>query len=93
MAVEAMQGLCAATACALAREIQHLRAAAVMLEIGKPHKARAAQACLDLASQREAQLDPAARTLLMDWLVRHPDQAETIDHGALMKRLIQEITE
>jgi hypothetical protein len=29
----------------------------------------------------------------MDWLALHPDQAETVDHGALMKRLIQKITE
>jgi hypothetical protein len=93
MAVEELQGQSAAMACELAREIQHLLAAAAMLEIGKPHKARAAQACRDLASQRAALLDPAAHTLLLDWLALHPDQAETVDHGALMKRLIQKITE
>ncbi len=51
----------------LAREIQQLRAAAVMLEVGKPGKARAAQAALDLASEREERLGGAERKLLAQW--------------------------
>ena len=51
----------------LAREIQQLRAAARMLEAGKPGKARAAEAAIDLAEQREATQDAAARKLLAQW--------------------------
>jgi isobutyryl-CoA mutase len=52
---------------ALAREIQQLRAAAVMLAADKPDKPRAASAALTLAEQREARLDPQARKLLAMW--------------------------
>jgi len=52
---------------ALAREIQQLRAAAAMLTVDKPDKARAAEAAINLAEQREAQLDPAAKKLLAMW--------------------------
>ncbi|RFO97401.1 methylmalonyl-CoA mutase [Rhodoferax lacus] len=51
----------------LAREIQQLRAAAAMLEVGKPGKARASEAAIDLAVQREANQDAAARKLLVQW--------------------------
>jgi methylmalonyl-CoA mutase len=51
----------------LAREIQQLRAAARMLVVGKPDKARAAEAAIDLAEQREANQDAAARKLLAQW--------------------------
>ena len=51
----------------LAREIQQLRAAAAMLQVGKPGKAKAAEAAIDLAVQREALQDPAARKLLLQW--------------------------
>jgi isobutyryl-CoA mutase len=51
----------------LAREIQQLRAAAAMLAVGKPDKARAAEAAIDLAVQREAGQDGAAKKLLMQW--------------------------
>ncbi|MDO9259840.1 MAG: methylmalonyl-CoA mutase family protein [Polaromonas sp.] len=51
----------------LAREIQQLRAAADMLTVGKPDKARAAEAAIDLAVQREQVQDPAARKLLTQW--------------------------
>jgi len=51
----------------LAREIQQLRAAAAMLQVGKPGKARAAEAALDLATQRELNQEPAARKLLAQW--------------------------
>ena len=51
----------------LAREIQQLRAAAVMLRETKPDKARASEAADDLAAQREANLAPHARKLLAQW--------------------------
>jgi methylmalonyl-CoA mutase len=51
----------------LAREIQQLRAAAVMLEVGKPGKAKASEAAIDLAVQREFVQDPAAKKLLAQW--------------------------
>jgi methylmalonyl-CoA mutase len=51
----------------LAREIQQLRAAARMLEEGKPDKARAAEAAVDLAQKREARQDPSAKKLLAQW--------------------------
>ena len=51
----------------LAREIQQLRAAASMLEVAKPDRARAAEAAIDLAQQREGMQDGAARKLLQQW--------------------------
>jgi isobutyryl-CoA mutase len=51
----------------LAREIQQLREAGRMLRVGKPDKARAAEAAEDLAVQREQQQDGAARKLLAQW--------------------------
>ncbi len=51
----------------LAREIQQLRAAARMLTVGKPDKPRAAEAALNLAEQREGQVDADARKLLAMW--------------------------
>ena len=70
----------AQVAASLAREIQQLRAAAVMLQEGKPEKARAAQACLDLAQQREAKLSAQERALL----ALAPQGDVFIDHGALI---------
>ncbi len=52
---------------ALAREIQQLRAAAAMLAVGKPDKPKAAEAAINLAEQREANLDPQAKKLLAMW--------------------------
>jgi isobutyryl-CoA mutase len=52
---------------ALAREIQQLRGAARMLTVGKPDKPRAAEAAINLAEQREAQLDATAKKLLAMW--------------------------
>ncbi|NML85153.1 fused isobutyryl-CoA mutase/GTPase IcmF [Polaromonas sp.] len=52
---------------ALAREIQQLRAAAVMLTVDKPDRASAAEAAIDLAVQREQVQDPAAKKLLAQW--------------------------
>jgi methylmalonyl-CoA mutase len=51
----------------LAREIQQLREAARMLAETKPGKARASEAALDLAAEREQLLEPAARKLLTQW--------------------------
>ncbi|NNU42128.1 fused isobutyryl-CoA mutase/GTPase IcmF [Ramlibacter montanisoli] len=51
----------------LAREIQQLRAAGRMLRVGKPDKARAAEAAEDLAMQRELEQDGAAQKLLAQW--------------------------
>ncbi|MDR3455295.1 MAG: methylmalonyl-CoA mutase family protein [Rhodoferax sp.] len=51
----------------LAREIQQLRAAAAMLTVAKPDKARAAEAAIDLAVAREQTQDPPAKKLLAQW--------------------------
>ncbi len=51
----------------LAREIQQLQAAARMLKVGKPDRAPAAEAALDLAAQRKAIQNPGARKLLQQW--------------------------
>jgi methylmalonyl-CoA mutase len=51
----------------LAREIQQLRASALMLRDAKPDKPRASAAAEDLAVEREQQLDPAASRLLGQW--------------------------
>jgi methylmalonyl-CoA mutase len=51
----------------LAREIQQLRAAAVMLEVDKPGRAKAAEAAIDLAARREETQDPSAKKLLAQW--------------------------
>ena len=52
---------------ALAREIQQLRAAAKMLAVDKPDKARASEAAIDLAVKREAIQEPSAKKLLAQW--------------------------
>jgi methylmalonyl-CoA mutase len=51
----------------LAREIQQLRAAAVMLEVDKPGRAKASEAANDLAARREETQDPSAKKLLAQW--------------------------
>ncbi|MBK0392055.1 fused isobutyryl-CoA mutase/GTPase IcmF [Ramlibacter algicola] len=51
----------------LAREIQQLQAAARMLKIDKPDRAPAAEAALDLAGKRKAQMDRDALHLLQQW--------------------------
>ncbi|MDP2165730.1 MAG: methylmalonyl-CoA mutase family protein [Hydrogenophaga sp.] len=51
----------------LAREIQQLHASAQMLRVEKPTRAKAAEAVIDLAQQRELDQDPAARKLLTQW--------------------------
>ncbi|TWO68854.1 methylmalonyl-CoA mutase [Caenimonas sedimenti] len=51
----------------LAREIQQLKEAARMLKEGKPDRAPAAEASLDLAGQRLARMDRDALHLLKQW--------------------------
>jgi methylmalonyl-CoA mutase len=51
----------------LAREIQHLKEAARMLKVGKPDRAPAAEATLDLAAQRLSKIDKDALHLLQQW--------------------------
>jgi methylmalonyl-CoA mutase len=51
----------------LARQIQQLRAAAAMLTAGKPDRAQAAEAAIDLAVEREQVQDPSAKKLLAQW--------------------------
>ena len=51
----------------LAREIQQLQAAAAMLKVGKPDRAPASEAALDLAAKRQERLDADARRLLQQW--------------------------
>ncbi|WP_424859790.1 fused isobutyryl-CoA mutase/GTPase IcmF [Tepidimonas sp. HKU77] len=51
----------------LAREVQQLRAAAAMLSVDKPQRPKAAEAALELATQREQRLDADARKLLQQW--------------------------
>ena len=57
----------ARTQAKLAREIQQLREAARMLEEGKPGRAKAAEAAIDLAIAREENLGAAERKLLAQW--------------------------
>ena len=57
----------ARTQAQLAREIQQLRAAAVMLEVDKPGRAKASEAAIDLANRREETQDPGAKKLLVQW--------------------------
>ncbi len=60
---------------ALAREIQQLRAAAVMLQVDRPAKARAAEAALALADERGVQQHADARALLTQWPQMQQDYA------------------
>ena len=60
---------------ALAREIQQLHAAAAMLQVDRPVKARAAEAALALAGEREAQQHADARALLAQWPQMQQDYA------------------
>jgi methylmalonyl-CoA mutase len=57
----------ARTQAKLAREIQQLRAAAVMLEVDKPGRAKASEAAIDLAARREETQEPGAKKLLAQW--------------------------
>ncbi len=57
----------ARTQAKLAREIQQLREAARMLSEGKPGRAKASEAAIDLAFSREENLGAAERKLLAQW--------------------------
>jgi methylmalonyl-CoA mutase len=57
----------ARTQAQLAREIQQLREAARMLSEGKPGRAKASEAAIDLAFSREENLGAAERKLLAQW--------------------------
>jgi len=51
----------------MAREVQQLKATAVMLHTDKPARHRAVEAVEDLALQRQALLDPLSKQLLAQW--------------------------
>ncbi|MGL4189675.1 MAG: fused isobutyryl-CoA mutase/GTPase IcmF, partial [Sphaerotilus sulfidivorans] len=51
----------------LAREIQQLRASALMFRQANPDKSRGVEALTELAAEREARLDPGAKKLLAMW--------------------------
>jgi isobutyryl-CoA mutase len=51
----------------LAREVQQLKATAAMLQTDKPERHRAVEAVMDIAQQRESQLDAASKQLLKFW--------------------------
>ena len=57
----------ARTQARLAREIQQLQAAAAMLQVDRPVKARASEAALALAQERQQVQDAAAKKLLAQW--------------------------
>ncbi len=67
----------------LLREIQHLNTAAHLLAVGKPERARASEAALDLAKARQAQLLPETRECLLAWAAykSEPNCPELSDHG------------
>ena len=67
----------------LLREIQHLQTAAQLLAIGRPERARASEAALDLAKVREALLLTETKQLLQSWAdTQHlPKAPDLFDHG------------
>jgi hypothetical protein len=67
----------------LLREIQHLQTAAQLLAIGRPERARASEAALDLAKLREALLLTETKQVLQRWAdTQHlPNAPDLFDHG------------
>ena len=67
----------------LVREIQHLRTAAHLLAIGKPGRARASEAALDLAKAREEKVLPQTQSLLLRWadVAQQTKAPELTDQG------------
>ena len=59
----------------LAREVQQLKAASVMLAVDVKVRPRASEATLGLATEREQRLDADARALLADWPQLQQDYA------------------
>lgn len=74
----------------LAREIQQLRAAARMLKVGKPGRAKAAEAALDLARQRELALQAHTRALLAQRPAGSPTDALEPDDGEWVWRALRQ---
>lgn len=74
----------------LAREIQQLRAAARMLTVDKPTRAKAAEAAMDLAAQREQALDPNARRLLAQRAQASKASADETDDGEWLLSALSE---
>ena len=81
---------------ALLREIQHLKTAARLLAIGRPERARASEAALDLAKAREAQISNETQNLLAKWHDVTSKNALThvpslSDHGDQLIWLLQNV--
>ena len=74
----------------LAREIQQLRAAARILEVGKPGRAKAAEAARDLALQREHALHAHSRALLAQRPAQPLNDAGEPDDGEWVWRALRE---
>jgi hypothetical protein len=74
----------------LAREIQQLRAAARMLEVGKPGRAKAAEAARDLAHQRERALHAQTRERLAQRPHESPTGAIEPDDGEWVWRTLRQ---
>jgi len=82
----------------LLREIQHLKTAARLLAIGRPERARASEAAMDLAKAREAQILKATTEVLSKWRDDKKDGAKEgtpveapslSDHGDQLLWLLQ----
>ena len=67
----------------LLREIQHLKAAAHLLALGKPERARASEAALGLAKTRQDQLLPETLEMLLAWATHtnEPNCPDLSDDG------------
>ena len=79
---------------ALLREIQHLKTAARLLAIGRPERARASEAAMDLAKAREAQILKETTEMLSKWneVVKaesHSQAPSLSDHGDQLLWLLQ----
>lgn len=76
---------------ALMREIQHLKTAARLLAIGKPERARASEAAMDLATKREALLLDATHQMFLHWpeAERSSQAPQISDHGDQLLWLVK----
>ena len=74
----------------LAREIQQLHAAARMLEVDKPGRAKAAEAARDLAHQRERALHVHTRALLAQRHAQLSNDASEPDDGEWVWRALRQ---
>jgi len=76
----------------LLREIQHLHTAAKLLAIGRPERARASEAALDLAKVRETLLLTETKQLLQSWpdhLQQFANTPDLFDHGDQLMWLLK----